>query len=314
MKRVNTQLLLSSLVLMGCLFNTSITLAQQSTDPVVIEIGDKKVTLSEYDATFSIALRMLAAQQGISIGNQDQSTIDRLRTQFLGQRANELALLEEADRRNIVAVDEEVIAQVAETKEKISADTSNNEPLDNLRLLEMIRDKQRVALLSTQLLAEVVVRPGDVIVLHHDLAEDIQRPEQICLRHIVVAEESQANDLLGQLNSGADFGSLAKSHSTDKKSAEKGGDMGCFAKEGLIPRSDFERASFKASLNDLSGPVKSEFGYHLLIVYKRIPAHTPTLNEMYDELENEIRHEKLPQKLMEIRDASGVKTYPELLG
>ncbi|MGY8814274.1 MAG: peptidylprolyl isomerase [Gammaproteobacteria bacterium] len=312
MKRVVIKIFLPGMILLGCILNVGIASAQQN--PIVIEVGEQKVTLSEFNTSFKIALRMLAAQQGIALGNQDQATIDRLRTQYLGQRSGELSLIQEAKRRSISANDQDVLVQAAEVREKILADTSTDEPLDNARLLDVIRDKQLVALLSEQLLSEIVVRPGDVIVLHHDLAEEMQRPEQICLRHIVVDDESKASDLKGQLENGAEFEPLAKANSTDTKSAEKGGDMGCFAKEGLIGRTDFERASFKAGLNDLTGPVKSEFGYHLLVVYKRIPAHTPTLNEMYDELESEIRHEKLPVKLMDIRDASGEKTYPERLG
>jgi parvulin-like peptidyl-prolyl isomerase len=302
------------LVFSICLVTATIMPAQQSPDPVVIELGEHQVSLSEFNATFRVALRMLAAQQGIGIGNQDAGTIERLRNQYLGQRANELALLQEARQRGITAPDTDVLAQTAEMRERISADESTDEVLDEVRLLELVREKQMVALLSEQLLDEIVVRPGDVVVLHHDIQEEIKRPEQICLRHIVLEDEAKANVLITQLNGGADFAELAKANSTDAKTADNGGDMGCFAREGLIARSEFEKAAFNASLNELTGPVKSEFGYHLLVVYKRIAAHVPTLNEAFAELEQEIRHERLPQKLMEIRDASGVKTYPERLG
>ena len=306
--------ILHGLVIIACVVASTGSHAQQASDPVVIELGEQNVSLSEFNATFRVAVRMLAAQQGIGIGDQDAGTIERLRTQYLGQRANEMVLTKEAERRGIIAQDPDVLAQASEIREKITADTSTDEALDEVRLLELVRDKQLVALLSTQLLDEIVVRPGDVVVLHHDIQEEIMRPEQICLRHIVVEDEARANELLAQLNQGADFSSLAKANSTDNKTAQNGGDMGCFAKEGMIARSDFERAAFSASLNELTGPVQSEFGFHLLVVYKRIAAHVPTLNEVFEELEQEIRHERLPEKLMEIRDASGVKTYPERLG
>ncbi|NNE37087.1 MAG: hypothetical protein HKN08_02185, partial [Gammaproteobacteria bacterium] len=232
---------------------------------------------------------------------------------YLGQRANELAMLQEARNRDLGVDDTAVLAQTAEMREKILSDTTINEPLDDARLLAIMREKQLVANLSEQLLEDIVVRPGDVVVLHHDIQDEIKRPEQICLRQIVVDEESTASQLMADLENGADFMELAKQHSTDSKTAEQGGDMGCFSREGQIARSDFERAAFAASLNELEGPVESEFGYHLLIVYKKIPAHIPTLNEAFDELEQEIRHERLPIKLMEITDNSGVKTYPENL-
>ena len=225
-----------------------------------------------------------------------------------------MALIQEAERRGITPLHPQVLAQVAELAQKINADTSTDEMLDEARLLQLVRDKQQVALLSEQLLEEIVVRPGDVVVLHHDIQDEIKKPEQICLRHILVEDEAGATQLLAQLNGGADFAELAKANSTDNKTADKGGDMGCFAREGAISRSEFEKAAFNASTNKLTGPIKSEFGYHVLLVYKRIAAHVPTLNEVFEELEQEIRHERLPQKLLEIRDASGVKIYPERLG
>jgi parvulin-like peptidyl-prolyl isomerase len=285
----------------------------QSSDPVVIELADTKVGLSEFEATFKVSVRMLAAQQGIPLGNQDESVIDRLRSQYLGQRANELAMVQEATKRGIAIAEPSVLAQAAEIREKILSDTSITEPLDDLRLLALLRDKQMVATLSEQLLEEIVVRPGDVVVLHHDIQDEIKKPEQICLRQIVVDEETTANQLLAELEKGGDFIELATQHSTDSKTAQKGGDMGCFSREGQIARSDFERAAFAASLNELEGPVKSDFGYHLLTVYKKIPAHIPSLNEVFDELKKELRHERLPGKLMEITENSGVKIYPEYL-
>ena len=297
------------------LLSLSITVAaQDSSDPVVIEIGNEKTTLSQFNATFNVAVRILAAQQGIALGNQDSAKIENLRKQFLGQRAGELSLVQEANRRGIKVSEEAVLAQAADYRQKIAADKTMDDPVDQVRLLELVREKQLVMGLSDQLLDEIVVRPGDVVVLHHDIQDEITRPEQICLRHILVEDETTANELITQLNNGADFATLAREKSIDSKTAQNGGDMGCFEKENMIARSDFERAAFRAAIDKLTGPVNSEFGYHVLVVYKRIAAHTPTLNDMFDELSQEIRHERLPEKLMEIRDASGERTYPDKLG
>ena len=149
--------------------------------------------------------------------------------------------------------------------------------------------------------------------MHHDLQDQLATPEQICLRHIVVVEESTARQLLTELQQGADFAALARQHSTEQRSAGNGGDVGCFAREHLIPNSEFERAAYNAKVDALTGPVSSEAGYHLVIVYERKPPQVPTLNEVYNDLEKEIRHEKLPGKLTAIRDASGVVTYPDRL-
>jgi foldase protein PrsA len=299
------------LVLVLTLFLPAINGQAQSTaDPVVISSSEMEVSRSEFNSDFRIALRMLAADQGIALGNQPEAQIERLRKQYLNQRSAELALVQEAHSRGILVSDEEVIAQAAEYRDKINADTSLDEPLDNARLLELVREKQLVKSLTKELLEEIVVSSGDVLVLYHD-ANYLRRPEQVCLRQILVEDEPTARDLLTRLENGADFESLARESSTDSNTAAKGGDMGCFARAGNKARSEFEKAAFEAEINELTGPVKSELGYHVLLVYERRPSYAPTLNQAYDEIEQELRHEKLPQKLLEVQGKSGIENFPD---
>jgi parvulin-like peptidyl-prolyl isomerase len=128
-----------------------------------------------------------------------------------------------------------------------------------------------------------------------------------------IADLDNAKRLLAELKGGADFAELARQNSTDSTSVKNGGDVGCFEREHLVPLSEFERAVYNSNVNELTGPVSDGTAYHLLIIYKRKIASAPDLNEVYDQLENEIRHERLPDKLIQIRDASGVATYPERL-
>lgn len=280
-------------------------------EPVVIELGGETVTRGEFNRLFDVALRLLAAQQGIALGDQKPEQLAALRRQFLNQRANEMSLVRAADRRNIHVSDDDVREQFEDSLASMNADTGTR--VDETILRQLLKDKRQVALLTEQLLAEIEVRPGEVLVMHHDLQDQLATPEQICLRHIVVAEESTARELLTELRQGADFAALARQYSTERRSAGNGGDVGCFAREYLIPNSEFERAAYNAKVDALTGPVSSEAGYHLVIVYERKPPQVPTLNEVYNDLEKEIRHEKLPGKLAAIRDASGVVTYPDQL-
>lgn len=288
--------------------------AQNAADPVVIELDGQTVTRIEFDSLFNVAIRMLAAQQGARFSDQKPEQLAALRQQFLNQRANEMSLIREASRRNIQVSDEDIEPQFIDVLNKINADTGAGDEVDEILLRRLLKDKQQATLLSEQLLDEIEVRPGEVVVLHHDVQDSLATPEQICLRHIVVADLGNANRLLAELKAGADFAELARLHSTESMSAKNGGDVGCFAREHMIPRSEFERAAFNSKVGQLAGPVSSDFGYHLLIVYERQPPRVPTLNEVYKDLEKEIRHERLPNKLIEIRDESGVVTYPDRLG
>jgi peptidyl-prolyl cis-trans isomerase C len=287
--------------------------AEDTTSPVVIELGNQSVSLSEFDQLFNVAIRLLATQQGLAFGDQKPEQLAMLRQQYLNQRANEMALIEEANRRNIDVSDEDVHDQFSEFVSRFSADASTRAVVDQTLLRQLLREKQQVTLLSAQLLKEIEVRPGEVVVMHHDVEEQLATPEQACLRHIVVTDSETAVKLRRDLEQDADFAELARNNSIDEASAANGGDLGCVAKEHIVPQSDFERAVFNTKVGILAGPVSSDAGYHLLVVYDRKSARTPTLNEVYNDLEKEIRHERLPEKLVQIRDASGVVTWPDRL-
>lgn len=302
---------------LAALLNAAV--AQDSKDPVVIRLGDEEVTLSEFNQDFEVAVRLLAARQGIPYGKQPPETVARLKQQFLGQRAGELALLREAERRGITVSEEEIDSQVAEFRASLGGDQDFQATLEEAgfsseaQLREMAREKQVIGRLTEALLDEIKIPPGDVVVLHHDVKEHMATPEQICVRHIVVEAQSDANALITELKQGADFASLALERSKESASAPRGGDIGCFAREGVVAKSAFEKAAFNAAEGEVTGPVKSEFGYHVLMVYDGKPSHVPSLNEAYAELEKELKHEKLPAKLMEIRQNSAVETFPDRL-
>lgn len=85
-------------------------------------------------------------------------------------------------------------------------------------------------------------------------------------RHILVATEKACLDLKKQIDGGADFAVLAKQHSTCP-SGQRGGDLGTFGKGQMVP--EFDRVVFGGEVGVVHGPVKTQFGYHLLQVTKR---------------------------------------------
>lgn len=85
-------------------------------------------------------------------------------------------------------------------------------------------------------------------------------------RHILVETEQQCNDLKQQIENGADFADIAKQHSKCP-SGSNGGELGSFGPGQMVP--EFDRVVFSADLNTVQGPVKTQFGYHLLEVTSR---------------------------------------------
>ena len=85
--------------------------------------------------------------------------------------------------------------------------------------------------------------------------------------HILVKDEAKANELLAKLKAGADFAQLAKENSEDKGSGAQGGDLG--EQESSIFVAEFKQAIDSAPLNQIVGPVKTQFGYHIIKVASR---------------------------------------------
>ena len=88
------------------------------------------------------------------------------------------------------------------------------------------------------------------------------KPEQRKASHILVEDEATAKDLLAKVKAGESFAELAKVHSKDPGSAKQGGDLGFFGK-GVMDKA-FEESVFTLNKGDVSEPVKSTFGYHLI--------------------------------------------------
>lgn len=81
--------------------------------------------------------------------------------------------------------------------------------------------------------------------------------------HILVGSEQEAKDLKTRLENGEDFGQLAQQNSKCP-SGRSGGDLGFFGKGMMVP--EFEKAAFGCNVNEVSDPVKTQFGYHLIKV------------------------------------------------
>jgi peptidyl-prolyl cis-trans isomerase D len=123
----------------------------------------------------------------------------------------------------------------------------------------------------------------DLINLYDDNAELYTNPERRRAQHILVESEELANELLEQINQGADFAELAKANSEDSSSNEEGGDLGFFEKE--LMGAEFDEAAFAMNIGDVSDVVATEYGYFHIIKLTDIEAETI---QAFDEVEEQL--------------------------
>lgn len=141
---------------------------------------------------------------------------------------------------------------------------------------------------------------ADIKVTDKELKEayDAKKPE-VKASHILVQDEKTAKEVKAKLDKGEDFAKLAKEYSQDPGSAENGGDLGFFGPGKMVP--EFEEAAYKLKKGEVSEPVKSSFGYHIIKVTDK--KELESFEKMKPELEKEIKRSKLdPETLQKAVD------------
>lgn len=129
--------------------------------------------------------------------------------------------------------------------------------------------------------------------------------------HILVDSEEKAKELKTQLDGGADFAELAKANSTDTGSGANGGDLGWFGLGAMVK--PFEEAVVAAEVGKVTAPVKSDFGWHLILVKETRIAEKPTLDELRDELAADIENKAVEAHVKSLTDAAKIEKPGEAL-
>ena len=196
-----------------------------------------------------------------------------------------------AGRFEGAAVDEESIAKRYE--ENMAGYMSPEEV--RLRFVVLSRDA---------LAAEVEVPPGTLEEFYETRKAGLSVPEQRRLRHILIADEEgedaarvEAEALRARILAGEAFEDIAREASDDPGSAGSGGDLGFSGRGVWVP--PFEEAAFSLPVGELSEPVRSEFGFHLIRVEDVRESRTPTFEEAAADLEQEYRGEQAEQLYFE---------------
>ena len=187
-------------------------------------------------------------------------------------------------REGVVATDADVSKYFDEHKEEF-------------RIPE--KRKIRFATIDQEALRQKVSVTGQQIERYYnDNIQQFSTPEQVHAEHILLKTEGkddaavkkQAESLLAQAKGGANFEDLAKKYSEDDSNKAKGGDLDYFGRGQMVK--EFDDAAFAAKPGDIVGPVKTQFGYHIIKILDHRQATTKPLPEVRSQIEDQLKFEQ----------------------
>lgn len=243
------------------------TEASQS-DYVIMKVGTDEVKRSEIEKVWKIIFPG---------GNApDFDTLDtRIKNNLLRGVANEHILLKEAKKSTI--------SESPDVKDRLR--TAENQVLIQEFVRDKVKDSSTDDKLKTAYDQELKNRPAG--------------QEEVSARHILVKTEADAKALVKKLRKGgADFAALAKEKSEDKASGAAGGDLGWFTADRMTP--EFSKAVFAMKKGEISEPVKTDFGWHVIKMEDRRVAPPPAFDAMKEQLKAQLQRQAVNDYIQEI--------------
>jgi peptidyl-prolyl cis-trans isomerase SurA len=251
------------------------------------------------------------------------------RARALETMIDELIVLQEGKRLGIEVSDEEVNQALANIKREnnVTSDAQFQYLLQSQSFtLEEYRTflRRQMAILQTRrkALGGVEITDEEVRQYYEGNRQDFQRPPSVRLRHILLrapeeaspvqidAVQRRALKVLEEIRAGTEFGVAATRYSEDP-SASRGGDIGTLTAGQMLP--EFETVAFKLALQEVSEPVRTKYGWHLIQVLERTEATYQPLEQVTEKLREFLQDRRIQTKqgewLGKLREQAYVKIY-----
>lgn len=237
--------------------------------------------------------KVLARVDGKPVTEADLALVEEeLRSQISG-------MTEERKRKLLFdyAVELQVMANAAE-KAGYGKDAAFKARLDYLRR-RALRD-----VLFVKQIRDTVSEKTAKSIYEKEVAK-FKPAEEFHLRHILVKTVEEARDIIEKLNRGADFAELAKEKSTGP-SGQRGGDLGWHKRDAQLVK-PFKEAAFKLKKGELSEPVETQFGWHVIRVDEVRNTKPPSFDDVKSELLNALIREKAQDVFSKLRGAAKIE-------
>lgn len=245
-------------------------------EPAAAMVNGKKIPVEEVQKAVD---EFKASPEFARLGSQgDADAITReFEQSYLATLIRREVLTPEAEARGVEVTDEEVSEQLEEIQSEFASPSAFEEALKEqgltlAQLEQLIADRQLEQKLRESVNEDLAPEDAEIQAYYEENIEDFQETEA---QHILVKKEALARDIADQLQDAPRsqmrslFARLAKQHSTDKTNKADGGKLGFFAPGQFVP--EFQEGADAVEVGEISEPVKTEFGFHVIWVTDREP-------------------------------------------
>jgi len=251
------------------------TTAYAAKDYVILEVGSKQIKKSEVEAIWQ--------------------------TLFPAGSAPEFDTVEEPIKQNVLRG---VVSEYLLHDEALAAGV---EKQDDVKAKIEDASRKIVVRKFIDMKTESLVTEKDIKAEYEKASKDAKDKEEVRARHILVADEAKAKDLKKKIDGGADFEKLAAENSNDPGSKKQGGDLGFFAEGAMVK--EFSDAAFKLKTGQVSDPVQTKFGWHIIKVEERRKLKMPSFADSKDKIKNHLTEERLNEYVNKLVDQTQVKYF-----
>ena len=173
--------------------------------------------------------------------------------------------------------------------------------------------KGRLAFIRNKLLMETLLQQeGKAAVtdaamkkVYDEAVKQMGGEQEVRARHILVPTEDEAKAVLAEVKKGTDFAELAKQKSKDPGAAAEGGDLGYFGKDQMVP--EFAEAAFKMEKGQVSDPIKTQFGWHIIKVEDKRTKPAPEFDKVKDQVETYVSRKAQADYIHKLQETAKIE-------
>lgn len=287
-------------------------------DGVAAKINEEIITISD------VTERVEEIARAKRISSLEE--INKLKKTVLEKMIEDKLLLVKAKELNITAEEKDVETALEDIRKKNNfTEEKMKEMLEQQGLtLDKFRGDIRERIIISkvtgmEIASQLKITEKDIKEYYQNHADEFAKPEEIKASHILFAfkkdmseesAEKKAREVYGRLKKGENFASMARLYSDDTTSSE-GGDLGYFTRGVMV--SSFEEEAFRLKIGEIGAPIKTQFGYHIIMVTDRKETQPTSFADARPKIEEKLRETLWNEKFKALLDTLKAKNFVEIL-